>query len=377
MTTVHSDVMSHQWSYLEEVSKVAELLHQELTEKQQIQVDMEAIVSNDHLCGIHESLMKAIAMQDDRTRKIDCDVLRFRIDGVHRDAMATSSGDEVLQRLIIQGDLLRAIILCSKALLGRVEAVPSQKLEERSELVHTIQRAEVLLKILETRYADLFLRGTAQVVLESLQLPTNFPSLQASIGVSESITFDPQALAEEEEDLLAMAYTPTPDEQRGKRKRDSIKEQNASGRDKIQKPSFMRSKVHFEDDHSSPLDVEMDERGVIKVCGPKVLEPNALQQKWIITADSTIFFNRPMLRINNVLKLSENGMSIEMISLNVGADGDTWSEACLGIIERIKDSMSTENEVAAAWTPEVLEEALTNARKLIMLNSMARPLRVR
>ena len=77
------------------------------------------------------------------------------------------------------------------------------------------------------------------------------------------------------------------------------------------------------------------------------------------------------------MKLSENGMSIEMISLNVGADGDTWSEACLGIIERIKDSMSTENEVAAAWTPEVLEETLTNARKFIVLNSMARPLRVR
>jgi hypothetical protein len=356
-----------QLACLQEVAYFAKGLQQELLEECSSTVDptLNFVLSTEQLSYFYDSLLEVFAIEDDRTRRIDRDILRVRIEG-------STNLEESQKRLILQADLLRAALLCSKVLLKRLRHGSSKLIEC---LLQTVQRADLLLEVISTRYSMYFVQHDASPNYS--HLPSNFPILRQPTDISInqyvqqtdmneneiSITFDSESLASEEAKLLDMAYTPTPYEKRGKRKRNT-NDDSFSEKDKRKTEKVLSRIMHFEDHHSTPVQVELDDRGIIST-----KEIGGTETRWLLTADSTIVFKAPMMRVKNVLKLSINGMSVEMISLHVGSDDPQWLGTCSKITNQLRAVVHSELEaLATEWTVEAMKEKCFQSRKYAIMH---------
>jgi hypothetical protein len=326
--------------------------------------DDEESMSCASLCGAHDKLLEVLQLEDEITTLVDGEIVRLR---VLKEGSAYI--EQVRRRIFLQADLLRAVMLVSHKLLSKVGALPmtSSKGDEStdSQLKVMIRQGRVLLQILSNTYSENLPSNPA----DRENLPSNFPLFeelleqqgQISNDVDDNnIAFDRDQLEQEEDELLQMAHTPTPQEG---------KHAPAVGANRSAMTTILlHASMVSADRNLTTVPVELDGRGFLrtrKSLNSTMDAPSNGDSIWLLTAETTIFYNTPTLRLSNVVTYCKSSFTASLISLNVGSQGNVWWERISAIVQRLKVASELQEQLQSAWTTEVFQEQRSVSRGLV------------
>jgi hypothetical protein len=335
--------------------------------------DDEESMSCASLCGAHDKLLEVLQLGDESTTLVDGEIVRLRVlkEGC-------TDIEQVKRRILLQADLLRAVMLVSYKLLSKVGALPMTSNEgDKSTDDHLkvmIRQVKVLLQVLSNKYSETLSSNAA----DRENLPSNFPLFeellkqqgQISDDVDDSnIAFDKDQLEQEEDELLRIAYTPTPHEGRhapavGANRTAIMDVENAFP----STTTLLHAPMVSEDRNLTTLSVELDQRGFLRIrksLNSTIDAPRSGDSIWLLTAETTIFYNTPMLRLSNVVNYCKSSFTDCKISLNVGRQGHVWWERISVIVQRLKVASELQEQLQSAWTTEVLQEQRSVSKGLV------------
>jgi hypothetical protein len=339
--------------------------------------DDEESMSCASLCGAHDKLIEVLQLEDEITALVDGEIVTLRV-------LKEGSTDieHVRRRILFQADLLRAVMLVSQKLLSKVGALPMtySKGDESTDdqLKVIIRQGKVLLQVLSNKYSENLSSNAA----DRENLPSNFPLFeellkqqdQTSNDVDDNnIAFDKDQLEQEEDELLRMAHTPTPQEGRhapavGANGTAIMDVENAVP----STTTLLHAPMVSEDRNLTTLSVELDGRGFLRARQPlnsAIDVPSNGDSIWLLTAETTIFYNTPMLRLSNVVTYCKSSFTASKISLNVGSQGHVWWERVSAIVQRLKVASELQEQLQSAWTTEVFQEQRFVSKALVVCPS--------
>lgn len=316
------------------------------------------------LCGTHDKLLEVLQLGDEITTLVDGEILRLRV-------LKEGSADieQVRRRILLQADLLRAVMLVSYKLLSKVGALPmtSSKGDKSTDdhLKVIIGQVKILLQVLSYKYSENLPSNAA----DREKLPSNFPLFeellqqqgQTSNDVDDNnIAFDKDQLEQEEDELLRMAHTPTPQEGRHAPAVGATRTANMDVDNAVPSTTtLLHAPMVSEDRNLTTVSVELDGRGFLRARTPlnsTIDAPSSGDSIWLLTAETTIFYNTPMLRLSNIVTYCKSSFTASKISLNVGSQGHVWWERISAIVQRLKVASELQEQVQSAWTTEVFQE---------------------
>ena len=335
--------------------------------------DNEESMSCASLCGAHDKLLEFLQLGDDITTLVDGEMVRLRV-------LKEGSTDieEVRRRILLQADLLRAVVLVSYKLLSKVGALPmtSSKGDSSTDdhLKVIIRQAKVLLQVLSYKYSEILFSNAA----DRENLPSNFPLFeelleqqgQTSDDIDDNnIAFDKDQLEQEEEELLRMAHAPTPREGRHVPAVCANRTANMDVEHAVSSTStLLHAPMVSEDKNLTTLSVELDGRGFLRTRKPlnSIIDASSSDDPiWLLTAETTIFYNAPMLRLSHTVTYCKSTFTASKISLNVGSQGQIWWEKISAIVQRLKVASELQEQLQSAWTTEAFQEQRSVSKGLV------------
>jgi hypothetical protein len=326
------------------------------------------------LCGAHDKLLEVLQLGDEITTLVDGEIVRSRV--LLKEGSMDTGIEQVRRRILLQADLLRAVMLVSHKLLSKVDALPvtSSKGDESTDdqLKVIIRQVKVLLQVLSNKYSENLSSNVADQENLPSNLPSNFPLFEELLqqqgqtfnDVDDSISFDKDQLEKEEDELLQMAHTPTPQERQGANGTALMDVENAVP----STTTLLHAPMVSEDRNLTTVPVELDGRGFLRIRKPlnsTIDAPSSGDSIWLLTAETTIFYNTPMLRLSNVVTYCKSSFTASMISLNVGSQGRVWWERISAIVQRLKVASELQEQLQSAWTTEVFQKQRSVSKGLV------------
>jgi hypothetical protein len=339
-----------------------ELLDYEIHEEDASPSSLKTSVSE--LCQIHDELVEDLQREERSATSqtgFPVDIVRFRIYSLYSEQSMGLDPEQVAAK----ADMYRAALGISMYLLQTITGTTFSGMDSIKEhLQHTIRQCTLLLKILVTVYS--LSCGKSP---DLTALPSHSPILERWIDemeqqtsswgeeTSNMISFDRQQLAQEEDQLLLMANTPTPLESGNSNhlNYDSIQEDtNIPSTGLVARMSSKYLKREAIDQPTS-VQIRMDHRGLIR------LRDMAENHWWAaLTPSSSTNYKSPTFTITSVAipiedSSAKNRFSLSTITLEVGRDGRQWWEATSTVIQQLKDLQSLQEEVEILWPYDQVE----------------------
>lgn len=349
--------------------------HDELIEKDpklsNINAETQAIPSLSTVCQLHDNLVECLQ----ETRGTSDGILAKTSEEVSQSwfSCERASDTDLIRRFILEADLYRAIQVISHYLLGKLP----KNLEGihclRNKLQTTMQKAKILIKLLSSIYSFFIARST-----ELSSLPTNYPVLQHWLDEQEEaqhpnnifsneqngtngdegLTFDKEALVQEEVELMRMAFTPTPLEAFG------TTNLGGSNCKVSQDDQEINQEPENLTDTSFPLLARLETNSVkSSIAGDAVSTPVAMHRCgiirarddsgacWALTATSKIECKPPIVTITSVLSNHERNTS--SLSLQVGSSSRQWWDETSKVIKTLQEIQELRAAAAALWIGDI------------------------
>jgi ligand-binding sensor domain-containing protein len=156
----------------------------------------------------------------------------------------------------------------------------------------------------------------------------------------------------EEDELLQMANTPTPYENR--------QQQNEKSNPK---ESLLAELLR--DHGASPIQVTLNDLGILRAHNPSN-EREKTTTWWAITSTSSISYEKPHFKITCVLT-NRPKLCTTTLTLDVGNHGDLWWGKSSRIVHRLKELQDLQDELKIIWSPDDFQVVLEEARRRISL----------
>jgi hypothetical protein len=347
------------------VSKVVESFHLISVQNQDLQLQNLTAISR-----LHDNVIGTLSnyAADASTSRIQNYILRLRLHQTDEDAAH-------IQRFIpLEADLYRSVSLTSLYLLHTIPLISPIPDEVRKSLEGTLKKTQLLLKILEKVTVQCYENEEGGDTL----LPTNHPFLDEWIlkfrpkeeDTGVEISLDREGLQMEEDELLQMATTPTPYENNPLfARKDQISFADPIARLLLVDNTATDSSAIST--HAS-IAISLNTKGVFR---PRDTSSFDLKHSWwLITCDSTVLYESPILTIYSVLTnhyTSSQKISCKAIKVNVGKDGTLWWEKISRIVQELKQIKELQDEVRTLWPDPEFKSQLKLSRAQTCLDSTA------
>ena len=313
------------------------------------------------ICLLHDSVIRTLSSKvDDSIARNHRYMMRLRLIDKLDEAI------HIRKHIAFEADLYRAVALTSLYLLEKLPLAAHTSETVKTNLQTSYNKSQVLLNILQRIYVQCIPLNERN---EEEEIPTTQPFLGLSleklqpVAIEENkgsiISFDREKLQMEEDELLKMANTPTPYENR---LQNSQRDQNyntyliarlllgEAKKDETVRPSLS---VTFN-----------DENGILRARDASNEEYR--DSWWILTSESTISFESPFFTITSVL---QNDFSTTSLSLNVGRDGDIWWEKVSQAITKLNESRDLQERIQRLWSDEECQIVKNAARNQVSSNA--------
>jgi hypothetical protein len=329
--------------------------------KKQADDDTQSI-SISSICEFHDRLLSIVSEETEAIARTNDDILRLRL-LTKQDGVVVNNYDEVKQRIPVEADLYRAVILTSLYLLEKLTSPGTPNMDAtKAHLQITIRQANALLKVLSSIYGQYFYLEDSEATL-----PTTHTKLEPMLAERRKLvdhdddddsdvimSFDKEQLEMEEDELLQMASTPTPDENR--------QQQNEKSNPK---ESLLAELLR--DHGASPIQVTLNDLGILRAHNSSS-EREKTTTWWAITSTSSISYENPHFKITRVLT-NRPKLCTTTLTLDVGKHGHLWWERSSRIVHQLKELQDLQDELKIIWSPDDFQVVLEEARRRICFES--------
>lgn len=285
----------------------------------------------------------------------------------------------LFEYLAIEADLYRAMGLTSIHLMQRIPMVHPLSEQDQEDLRSCIQRSQLLLKIIDQRIQSA-LDPDHQDETEMNNLLEHYTTeyheslegwlLQYDQEEEDDnhIAFDKEQLQMEEEELLHMAATPTPNEAETTMSVDLHKDMtarliqcNVNNRNDAETDTTVdniSSKSQY-----SGLVIWNDQQGVFR-------SPHPQEQAWwwLVTSESLVQCNAATITISSVYTNRPQLVLLSSVQLQVTEDPSLWWSRISRFVQSLQESKELQTELTTLWPSTAMEQRLQQARTIISTN---------
>jgi hypothetical protein len=315
------------------------------------------------LCKVHDEILQILSQDADATAKrIHTYILRLRLLETKEEAT------HIQQYITLEADLYRAVSLTSLYLMEQMPLAMNQPLSPAVEenLQSSFQRSQILLEILETIYSQCNQEGELLSTNHSILDEWLHKLKPRRINEENLISFDRERLQMEEDELLQMAATPTPQEKYPTANRIATNHEDDSG---LTARLWLDPAAASDSSSRTSITLFWNGQGVLRS-----RDAIAEHSWWLVTCESSISYQAPNLIITSVITNNTSKpefSTIPSLTLDVGTDGALWWERVSKMVHKLQEIKELQDELNALWTSEEIEANLKKAQIQVSMDSTA------
>lgn len=305
------------------------------------------------VCKLHDEILQLLSKDVGETdKRFSAYILRLRL------LTMADEAAQIHEYVTLEADLYRAASLTSLYLMKHIPTATNQPLSPGVEeaLRSSFQRSQILLQTVGRIQSQCCSQDGA------VQSPTKHPILDGWICKLNPprkdynlVSFDREALKTEEDELLQMATTPIPQENKSSIYHKLLT--NHIGSSGLTARLWLDENAAACDSSSTtPIYVFWNDRGVLR-------SKDAERAWWLVTCDSSISFHTPNLHITAVITNTPKFSTIPSLTLEIGKDeGALWWEELSKMVLKLQEVKELQDELTSLWTCAEIERNLTVAR---------------